>query len=136
RVIATALATYPDATVTDVASVKTRLLESVNELVTESQLDRYIGCHPMACRGRSGAIAPQSDLLTARPGVIGSDGSTPADRLGEVIGMAENSGASVIHLGPPSHDAADAKVPHVPQVGASLVASQRRHAPLEEIALA
>jgi prephenate dehydrogenase len=136
RVIATALATYPDATVTDVASVKTRLLESVKELVTESQLDRYIGCHPMAGRERSGAIAAQSDLFTARPWVICSDESTPADRLGEVIAMAEDTGASVIHLDPHIHDAAVAKVSHVPQVVASLVASQLRHAPLEEIALA
>src|SRR5699024_8551549 len=105
RVIATALETYPDATVTDVASVKTRLLESVKELVTESQLDRYIGCHPMAGRERSGAIAAQSDLFTARPWVICSDENTPADRLGEVIAMAEDTGASVIHLDPHIHDA-------------------------------
>lgn len=135
-VIASALEKYPNATVTDVASVKTRLLESVRDLVTDSQLDRYIGCHPMAGRERSGAIAAQSDLFTARPWVICSDEFTPADRLGEVIAMAEATGASVLHLDPRIHDAAVAKVSHVPQVIASLVASQLRHAPLEEIALA
>src|SRR5699024_4141945 len=102
----------------------------------ESQLDRYIGCHPMAGRERSGAIAAQSDLFTARPWVICSDKNTPADRLGEVIAMAEDTGASVIHLAPHIQDAAVANVSHVPQVVASLVASQLRHAPLEEIALA
>ncbi|WP_209324651.1 prephenate dehydrogenase [Brevibacterium renqingii] len=136
RVIASALETYPDATVTDVASVKTRLLESVTALVTHAQLDRYIGCHPMAGREKSGAIAAQSDLFTARPWVICSDADTPSDRLGEVIAMAEDTGASVLHLDPRIHDAAVAKVSHVPQVVASLVASQLRHAPLEEIALA
>ena len=136
RVIASALENYPNATVTDVASVKTRLLESVRGLVTGTQLDRYIGCHPMAGREKSGAIAAQSDLFTARPWVICSDEDTPADRLGEVIAMAEDTGASVLHLDPRIHDAAVAKVSHVPQVVASLVASQLRHAPLEEISLA
>ena len=136
RVIASALEDYPNATVTDVASVKTRLLESVRGLVTGTQLDRYIGCHPMAGREKSGAIAAQSDLFTARPWVICSDEDTPADRLGEVIAMAEDTGASVLHLDPRIHDAAVAKVSHVPQVVASLVASQLRHAPLEEISLA
>ncbi|HJF77900.1 MAG TPA: prephenate dehydrogenase [Brevibacterium linens] len=136
RVIASALEDYPNATVTDVASVKTRLLESVRGLVTDTQLDRYIGCHPMAGREKSGAIAAQSDLFTARPWVICSDEDTPADRLGEVIAMAEDTGASVLHLDPRIHDAAVAKVSHVPQIVASLVASQLRHAPLEEISLA
>ena len=136
RVIASALEDYPNATVTDVASVKTRLLEAVRELATGTQLDRYIGCHPMAGREKSGAIAAQSDLFTARPWVICSDEDTPADRLGEVIAMAEDTGASVLHLDPRIHDAAVAKVSHVPQVVASLVASQLRHAPLEEISLA
>ena len=136
QTIATALETYPNATVTDVASVKTSLLESVRELVGRSELDRYIGCHPMAGREKSGAIAARSDLFTARPWVICSDENTPHNRLGEVVTMAEATGASVIHLDPRIHDAAVAKVSHVPQVVASLVASQLRHAPLEEVALA
>jgi prephenate dehydrogenase len=49
-------------------------------------------------------------------------------RLGEVIAMAEDTGASVLHLDPRIHDAAVAKVSHVPQVVSSLVASQLRHA--------
>ncbi|MDN6527478.1 MAG: prephenate dehydrogenase [Brevibacterium sp.] len=134
--IAAALSTYSNATVTDVASVKTRLLESVRELVAPSDLDRYIGCHPMAGREKSGAIAARSDLFTARPWVICSDEDTPRSRLGEVVTVAEATGASVIHLDPRIHDAAVAKVSHVPQVIASLVASQLRHAPLDEVALA
>ena len=50
--------------------------------------------------------------------------------------MAEATGASVTHLDPRIHDAAVAKVSHVPQVVSSLVASQLRHAPLDEVALA
>lgn len=136
QVIATALRSYPNSTVTDVASIKTRLLESVRELVSPAELDRYIGCHPMAGREKSGAIAARSDLFTARPWVICSDDDTPSERLGGVIRMAEATGASVTHLDPRIHDAAVAKVSHVPQVVASLVASQLRHAPLEEVALA
>lgn len=136
QTIAAALSHYPNATVTDVASVKTRLLETVRELVEPAELDRYIGCHPMAGREKSGAIAARSDLFTARPWVICADEDTPSDRLGEVVAMAEATGASVIHLDPRIHDAAVAKVSHVPQVIASLVASQLRHAPLDEVALA
>ncbi|MCM1012732.1 MULTISPECIES: prephenate dehydrogenase [unclassified Brevibacterium] len=135
-VIAAALTTYPSATVTDVASIKTRLLETVRELVTGDALDRYIGCHPMAGREKSGAIAARPDLFIARPWVICSDEDTPAARLTAVEEMAEATGASVTHLDPRIHDAAVAKVSHVPQVVSSLVASQLRHAPLDEVALA
>src|SRR5699024_9892048 len=62
--------------------------------------------------------------------------STPADRAVEVIAMAEDISSAVSPLDPHSHGAAVATVSHVPQVVASLVASQLRHAPLEEIALA
>lgn len=136
HVIAAALRNYPRATVTDVASIKTRLLETVRGLVTADQLDRYIGCHPMAGREKSGAISARPDLFTARPWVICSDDDTPASRLREVVEMAEATGASVTHLDPRIHDAAVAKVSHVPQVVSSLVASQLRHAPLDEVALA
>lgn len=136
EVIAQALHTYPDATVTDVASIKTRLLDRVTELVDRSELDRYIGCHPMAGREKSGAVAARADLFTARPWVICSDEDTPPARLAAIIALAEDSGASVIHLDPRIHDAAVAKVSHVPQIMSSLVASQLRHAPLEEVALA
>ena len=50
RIVAAELAAYPDALVTDVASVKLAPLDELRELGAD--LSRYIGSHPMAGRER------------------------------------------------------------------------------------
>ncbi|WP_349828361.1 prephenate dehydrogenase [Brevibacterium litoralis] len=131
-----ALRTWPAATVTDVASVKSAVLAAVRAGTVGDELDRYIGSHPMAGRERSGAIAARADLFTARPWVVCSDEETPADRLALVVRVAEVVGASVVHLDPDFHDASVARVSHAPQVVSSLLASQLRDMPVEGVALA
>src|SRR5829696_2605424 len=44
----------PDAIVTDVGSVKTRVMSGVEATADPAHLDRYIGGHPMGGSGRSG----------------------------------------------------------------------------------
>ena len=68
RVVVAALDRWPDAVVTDVASVK----ESVLRVVLDSGADssRYVGSHPMAGRERSGAAAARADLFDGRAWVV------------------------------------------------------------------
>ncbi|GAA2005283.1 prephenate dehydrogenase [Brevibacterium samyangense] len=134
--IVDALRRWPDATVTDVASVKSAVFEAVRRNVGRPDLDRYIGSHPMAGRERSGAIAARADLFTARPWVVCSDEDTPPERLAQVVAIAEAVGAVVTHLDPDFHDASVARVSHAPQVVASLMAAQLRQMPDEGVALA
>jgi len=133
-VIAAELAAYPNAVVTDVASVK---LEIFNDLVARGiDLTNYIGSHPLAGREKGGAIAAQGDLFVGRPWVICRDEETPAWALALVEDLAADLGAVVIEMEPDTHDAAVALVSHVPQVVSSLLAKQLEGASDDAVSLA
>ena len=57
-VVAQELKQWPDAVVTDAASVKGSLLTTLRDMGAD--LSRYVGSHPMAGRERSGAVAAQA----------------------------------------------------------------------------
>ncbi|MCL3862041.1 prephenate dehydrogenase [Actinotalea sp. K2] len=125
-VVLAELAAHPHAVVTDVASVKSAVLE---ELRTRgADLTRYVGSHPMAGSERSGPTAARPDLFSGRPWVVvGSGESTPAAVLA-VRSLATDLGAVPLVLGARAHDDAVALVSHVPQIAASLVAARLRDA--------
>lgn len=130
-VIETELARYPDAVVTDVASVKQepyRALRSRGVDVT-----RYIGSHPLAGRERGGAISARADLFIGRPWVVCRDEETRAADLALVEALALDVGAMPVEMTPEEHDRSVALTSHVPQVVASLLAG--RLAAAEEGAL-
>ena len=66
-VVRESLDRFGRAFVTDIASVKTRVVEEVEG---HPGADRYVGSHPMAGRERSGALAADADLFIGRPWVI------------------------------------------------------------------
>ncbi|TQJ32423.1 prephenate dehydrogenase [Microbacterium sp. SLBN-146] len=121
-VIQRELAAYPDAVVTDVASVK---LEPLNELRSRGvDLTRYIGSHPLAGRERGGAISARADIFIGRPWVVCRDAETSAADLALVEGLALDLGATPLEMSPEEHDRAVALVSHVPQLVASLLAGR------------
>jgi prephenate dehydrogenase len=133
-VIAAELAAFPDAVVTDVASVK---LEPFEELVSRKvDLTRYIGSHPLAGREKGGAISAQGDLFVGRPWVICRDEETPSWALSLVEDLAADLGSIVIEMTPQAHDASVALVSHVPQVVSSLLAKQLEKASDDAVRLA
>jgi len=133
-VIEAELKAFPDAVVTDVASVK---LEPFEELVRRGvDLTHYIGSHPLAGREKGGAISAQGDLFVGRPWVICRDEETPAWALALVEDLAADLGSVVIEMTPQDHDAAVALVSHVPQVVSSLLAKQLERASDEAVRLA
>ncbi|ALJ20957.1 prephenate dehydrogenase [Microbacterium sp. No. 7] len=128
------LRAYPDAVVTDVASVK---LDPFRELRSRGvDLTRYIGSHPMAGRERGGAIAARADLFIGRPWVVCRDEETPAADLALVEGLALDLGAVLIEMTPEEHDRSVALVSHVPQLVASLLAGRFVAAPGDALRLA
>ena len=73
EVVAAELARFPDALVTDVASVKLAPLAELRE--RGADLSRYLGSHPMAGRERGGTISARADLFEGRPWILaGHDG--------------------------------------------------------------
>lgn len=133
-VVRAELEAYPDAVVTDVASVKGYVLAELR--AAGADLTRYVGSHPMAGRERSGPSAAVPDLFLGRPWVIADSGSSRPDALLAVRALAVDLGAVPVAMDADAHDAAVAAVSHVPQVAASLVAARLRDADDEALALA
>lgn len=131
-VVADELARWPDAVVTDVASVKAGPLRRVAD--RGGDLARYVPGHPLAGRERGGAVAARADLFAGRPWVV-VPGANPA-AVRRVEDLVTDLGATPVALSAAAHDEAVAIVSHVPQVAASLVAARLRDAPAEAVALA
>jgi prephenate dehydrogenase len=133
-VIEAELTNYPDAVVTDVASVK---LEPFRALKARGvDLTRYIGSHPLAGRERGGAISARADLFIGRPWVVCRDEETrPAD-LALVEDLALDVGAMPLEMTPEEHDRSVALTSHVPQVVASLLAARLATADEDALRLA
>ncbi len=133
-VVASELARFPDAVVTDVASVKLAPLHELRERGID--LKRYIGSHPLAGRERGGAISARSDLFIGRPWVVCRDEETSSADLAVVEGLALDLGAMPIEMTPEEHDRSVAVVSHVPQLVSSLLAARLREAPEQSLELA
>ena len=105
----------------DISSVKTK----VKVEVSTSGFDpaRFLPTHPMAGREVGGAQSARADLFQARPWILDSVGVDPQLHLAglEVISLL---GAIAIEMDSKSHDQAVALVSHLPQLVASLLASQ------------
>jgi prephenate dehydrogenase len=124
----------PQAIVTDVASVKKQILDSL--AASGADLSRYVGSHPMAGRERSGAIAGRADLFIGRPWVISPTSMSEPGAVVQIENLAVELGAAPVKITAEEHDRAVALVSHLPQVVASLTAAQLIGANHEDVALA
>ena len=131
-VVAHALETWPDAVVTDVASVKSPIARAAH---ASGHGERYVGSHPMAGREISGSLAAQGDLFKARPWVVCRNGAAEA-AVERVCAIASALQADVVFMDASDHDAAVARVSHAPQVAASAVAAALGTLTPDDIALA
>ena len=122
RVIAAELHSFPNALVTDVASVKAAPLAELRAL--GAPLGRYIGSHPLAGRERGGAISARADLFIGRPWVVTTHDDISVAQLNVIEGLALDLGAIPVIMTAEQHDAGVALVSHVPQVISSLLAKQ------------
>jgi len=123
-VVLDALRRWPDALVTDVASVKVAVLDGVRGAGGDTT--RYVGSHPMAGRERSGAMAARADLFDGRAWVVVPGPDSSVEAVEAVTRIARAAGAAAIVMEAGDHAQAVAVVSHLPQVAASLVASQLR----------
>jgi prephenate dehydrogenase len=133
-VIEQQLQLHPEATVTDVASVKATILEKLES--TTADLSRYVGSHPMAGREQAGALAGRSDIFIGRPWVVSPNRLSAKSSIDLVEALALDLGASLVHLNPNDHDRAVALVSHAPQLVASLLAARLSNSQASDIALA
>ena len=129
-----ALATWPEAVVTDVGSVKVPALLAARERGID--LSRYVGSHPMAGSERSGPWAASADLFDGRAWAVTPHEGSAAEAVQVVRRLATDCGASVVQLSPVEHDAAVARVSHLPHLMSVLAAGALVGAPPQQLALA
>lgn len=134
KTIISALNRFPEAIVTDVASVKAAILSEVNNSAADSS--RYVGSHPMAGREKGGALSGRPDLFVGRPWVISVEESTQDNAVKVVESLALDLGATALRLSAQEHDRAVALISHAPQVISSLLASRLVEADDFDLALA
>ncbi len=134
QVIADALGAYPNATVTDVGSVKAGVLHQLWDGVGD--LARYVGSHPMAGSQLSGPLAARADLFRGRTWVITPHRRSSAAAVADVEELVGISGADSVRMDVEVHDAAVARVSHLPHLMAVLTAQALNDTPRDHLRLA
>ncbi|POH59704.1 prephenate dehydrogenase [Cryobacterium zongtaii] len=133
-IVARELEAFPDAIVTDVASVK---LAPLTELRARgADTSRYIGSHPLAGRERGGPLAGRADLFIGRPWVVAAHDDISYQRATAIDDLILDLGATLVEMSPEEHDKGVALVSHVPQVVATLMARRLTDAPASALNLA
>lgn len=110
----------PHCRLTDVVSVKQPVAAAVARHAPSA---RYIGGHPMAGTSASGWAAGSATLFTGAPWVVSTDDGTDPVVWAQVARLALECGAHVVPAGAKDHDAAVARVSHLPHVLAAVLAS-------------
>jgi prephenate dehydrogenase len=121
-VVAAELERFPNALVTDVASVKLGPLTQLRALGAD--LGRYVGSHPLAGRERGGAISARADLFIGRPWVVASHEQNSTAQTRIIEDLILDLGAVPVEMAAEDHDRSVALVSHVPQLISSLLAKQ------------
>ncbi|MBN1091317.1 prephenate dehydrogenase/arogenate dehydrogenase family protein [Blastococcus sp. TML/M2B] len=126
------LAVDPDATVTDLGSVKTPVLEALTPALGR----RFVGGHPMCGTERSGHTAVDPALFAGRRWALCLEPDTDLARWLRVAEVALAVGAEVVPATAAEHDAAVAAISHVPHLLAAALATAAAEAGPLALALA
>jgi prephenate dehydrogenase len=110
----------PNSTFMDVCSVKVEPLQKVQ--ASKLPLKQFVGTHPMAGREVGGAESARADLFLSRSWIITPNAHSDSKAVAKVKWLIDLLGATCVELDAVSHDAAVARVSHLPQITATLLA--------------
>jgi prephenate dehydrogenase len=110
----------PRCRLTDVVSVKQPVAAAVAALAPSA---RYVGGHPMAGTSASGWAAGSATLFTGAPWMLGCEDDADPVVWAQVAQLALDCGAYVVPATAADHDAAVARVSHLPHLLAAVLAS-------------
>jgi prephenate dehydrogenase len=119
-VLRTVAAVAPSCLLTDVVSVKQPVADAVARYAPATP---YAGGHPMAGRSASGWAAGDEALFDGAPWVVATDEETPVPAWLAAAGLALDCGAHVVPATSGEHDAAVARISHLPHVLAAVLAA-------------
>jgi len=134
QVMQSEIAINPQSTFMDVGSVKSEVVLQVKAFLGLST--RFLPTHPMAGREIGGAGSARADLFQGRSWILTPEADCAPESKNLVIELITLLGATPIELSALDHDAAVAKISHLPQIAASLVAKQLTGTPAEWMELA
>jgi prephenate dehydrogenase len=134
QVIKVQMSINPHSTFMDVGSVKNEVVQKVETFPALST--HFLPTHPMAGREIGGAGSARADLFQGRSWILTPTQDCLPETKALVIELIETLGATPIELSATDHDAAVAKISHLPQIASSLVAKQLRGTPVEWMELA
>ncbi len=125
---------YPNSIVMDIGSVKTKPLQDV--YTASPDFVNFVGTHPMAGREVGGAESARGDLFISRSWIITPSETTSRQAVEKVCELISLLGAQVISLDASEHDAAVARISHIPQILSSILAASLQSLPGEWLELA
>ena len=134
QVIHDEIALNPQSIFMDVGSVKNEVVLYIQTFPGLSA--RFLPTHPMAGREIGGASSARADLFQGRSWILTPEADCAPESKNLALQLIECLGATPIELSALDHDAAVAKISHLPQIAASLVAKQFTGTPLEWMELA
>ena len=134
QVIQGEIALNPQSTFMDVGSVKNEVVLQIKTFAGLST--KFLPTHPMAGRETGGASSARADLFQGRSWILTPESDCTPVSKNLVLELIKCLGATPIELSALDHDAAVAKISHLPQIAASLVAKQLTGTPLEWMELA
>ena len=134
QVIQSEINLNPQSTFMDVGSVKSEVVLQVKTFAGLST--RFLPTHPMAGREIGGAGSARADLFQGRSWILTPEADCAPESKNLVLELITILGATPIELSAEDHDAAVAKISHLPQIAASLVAKQLTGTPAEWMELA
>jgi prephenate dehydrogenase len=121
EVIEAEVSRNPQLRVMDISSIKTKPLQDVSCIGFD--LTRFAPTHPMAGREVSGPQSARGDLFQGRPWILCLEGVDP--ELSQIVrDVVDRCGGIPLDRTVGEHDHAVALVSHLPQMVASLLASQ------------
>jgi prephenate dehydrogenase len=124
----------PHSTFIDVGSVKGEVELQVKTIPALSRC--FLPTHPMAGREIGGTGSARADLFQGRSWILTPSQELEADAKAVVLELISLLGATPIELSAVDHDRAVAKISHLPQIAASLIAKQLTGTPAEWMELA
>jgi len=133
-VIEKELSLNPQSTFMDVGSVKNEVVLKVETIPGLST--RFLPTHPMAGREIGGAGSARADLFQGRSWILTPSADLEDSSKNLILELISILGATPIELSAADHDRAVAKISHLPQIAASLVAKQLAGTPAEWMELA
>jgi prephenate dehydrogenase len=117
--VARALEAAPTAIVTDVASIKERVVRDVGQAGGAAAAERYVGGHPMGGSERSGPDHASPSVVDGIVWVLTPDDEVSAGSIDRLEAWIERIGGRPVRMSPSRHDRLVAFVSHLPQVAST-----------------